>query len=140
MLDSSIDLIDKVAPKDVKRSTKDEVNIKMQQAKSSNNNALTNKAISAEEANIMRKNIQQVNAKAAEKNKYKSLPGFDRFKLNLYNTVRDQVAAVRQEYQDYSEVNAEYEGEDIIMKADVMKDIPDEAIPSIDIYIDRSGS
>lgn len=139
MLDSSIDLIDKVSPKDVKRSTKDEVNIKIQQTKS-NNNALSNKAISAEEANILRKNIQQVNAREAEKNKYTSLPGFDRFKLNLYNTVRDQVAAVRQEYQDYSEVNAEYEGEDIIMKADVMKDIPDEAIPSIDIYIDRSGS
>jgi hypothetical protein len=47
---------------------------------------------------------------------------------------------IRQEYQTYDEINAEYESEDVIMRADVVKELPNEAIPIIDVYFDVSGS
>lgn len=47
---------------------------------------------------------------------------------------------VRQEYQSYEEINPEYESEDIIMKADIIRDLPEEAIPIIDVYFDVSAS
>lgn len=45
-----------------------------------------------------------------------------------------------QEYQSYDEINPEYEDENIIMKADVQRMIPDEVIPSVAVFFDQSSS
>jgi hypothetical protein len=47
---------------------------------------------------------------------------------------------VRQEYQTYNEINAEYESEDVIMKADAIQEIPEEVKPIVDLYFDVSSS
>jgi len=50
------------------------------------------------------------------------------------------VELVLQDYQDYSEINPEYEDEDIIMKADVQKVLPNEEIPTVAVFFDQSTS
>ena len=52
-----------------------------------------------------------------ELNKYNSPETLDSLKIDFENCIRDQVEMVMQEYQSYDEINPEYEGEDIIMKA-----------------------
>ena len=45
-----------------------------------------------------------------------------------------------QDYLTYDEINPEYELEDVIMKTEVQRMIPDEAIPTIAVFFDKSGS
>ena len=45
-----------------------------------------------------------------------------------------------QDYLTYDEINPEYELEDVIMKAEVQRMMPDEAIPTIAVFFDKSGS
>lgn len=47
---------------------------------------------------------------------------------------------VEYEDQTYDEINTEYEGEDIIYKADVTKQELSENLPIINVYFDQSGS
>ena len=47
---------------------------------------------------------------------------------------------VMQDYLTYDEINPEYELEDVIMKTEVQRMIPDEAIPTIAVFFDKSGS
>ena len=47
---------------------------------------------------------------------------------------------VMQDYLTYDEINPEYELEDVIMKAEVQRMMPDEAIPTIAVFFDKSGS
>jgi hypothetical protein len=60
--------------------------------------------------------------------------------MNFYSAINNQVEDIRMEYQSYDEINAEYESEDAIMKADIVKELPSEAKPIIDVFFDQSGS
>lgn len=86
------------------------------------------------------KDILHARARKKEAEKYSSYATLDDFEIDFEQCIADQVDVVWQDYQDYSEINPEYEGEDIIYKADIRKQLPDDVIPSIDVYFDRSGS
>ena len=68
------------------------------------------------------------------------MSGIKDFELDFEGCIRDQVELVSQDYLTYDEINPEYELEDIIMKAEVPRMIPDEAIPTIAVFFDKSGS
>ena len=104
------------------------------------NNPLTAQELNAEDNVELQKEIQAKKAREKEINKYRNFKSLDDLKLNLYNAVKFQVDIIRKEYQSYDEINPEYESEDIVMRADIVKDLPDEAIPIIDVYFDVSGS
>jgi hypothetical protein len=88
----------------------------------------------------LQKDYQKKKAREAEKARYNSFGTLRDFEMNLYSAINNQIEAVRQEYQSYDEINAEYESEDAIMKADLVKELPAEAKPIIDVYFDQSGS
>ena len=102
----------------------------------------TLKELEAEDDVALEKDFRKEKAREKENAKYtKDKVGtLDEFKLNFYNAIKHQVEMVIQEYQSYNEINAEYESEDVIMKADLTQEIPEEVIPVIDIYFDVSGS
>ena len=82
----------------------------------------------------------QRRAKEQELDKYNNLAGIKDFELDFEGCIRDQVEMVMQDYLTYDEINPEYELEDVIMKAEVQRMMPDEAIPTIAIFFDKSGS
>lgn len=96
--------------------------------------------LAAEVSVEAQKDYQKKKAREKEKAKYSSFKSLEDFKLNFYSAINNQVEILRQELQTYDEINNEYESENIIMKADVMKEVEDEAIPSVDVYFDVSGS
>ena len=82
----------------------------------------------------------QRRAKEQELDKYNNLSGIKDFELDFEGCIRDQVEMVMQDYLTYDEINPEYELEDVIMKTEVQRMIPDEAIPTIAVFFDKSGS
>ena len=68
---------------------------------------------------------------------YKSV---DSFFVDLSDTIKNEITMAEVEAQSYREINPEYEGEDIIMKADVTDLVPQENKPNIAFFFDMSGS
>jgi len=85
------------------------------------------------------KDHKVVKAKKSENQKYKG-KSIQAFELNLYNTIAHEIDLVKQNSKTYNEINTDYEDDDIILKADVVKNIEEEKIPIIDFYFDVSGS
>ena len=83
---------------------------------------------------------KEIALRQKELDKYNNYKSIEQFKINFYNAINDQVETIKQQYKSYGEINPEYEGEDIIVKADVEKQLPDESIPIINFYFDVSGS
>lgn len=135
-LNSIYDLIDQVEAPDYV----DDLASRKAKIKDWSSSPLTAQELAAEDNVEIKKDFQKKKANERETQKYKNIKTIDDFKLNFYKAVKFQVDMVRQEYQSYDEINPEYESEDAIMKADIIKDLPDEAIPIIDIYFDVSQS
>ena len=81
-----------------------------------------------------------MNDREKEAERYRNLESLHDFELDFEGCIRDQVEMVIKEYQDYSEINPEYEDEDIIMKADVQKILPSEELPTVAVFFDQSTS
>ena len=100
----------------------------------------TLKELEAEGDFVVSKDVQKVVARDKEKQKYTKVGTLEQFKLNFYRAISNQVEMVRQEVLSYLEINPEYESEDVIVKAEIMKEIPDIVIPTVDVYFDVSAS
>lgn len=137
-INSTYDLIDQVEALDYE----DEEELKKKKAKVGqwSTDPKTLKELEAEDDVALEKDFRKEKAREKENTKYAKVGTLDEFKLNFYNAIKHQVEMVIQEYQSYNEINAEYESEDVIMKADLTQEIPEEVIPVIDIYFDVSGS
>ena len=96
--------------------------------------------IQAEDNLELQKDYQQKKARDAAKARYSSMGSLQDFQMDFYAAINNQIETIRQEYQSYDEINVEYESEDAIMKADLEKELPAEAIPIVDVYFDVSGS
>ena len=96
--------------------------------------------LQAEDSLELQKDYQKKKAREAAKAKYSSMGTLKDFEMDFYAAINNQIEMVRQEYQSYDEINTEYESEDAIMKADLVKELPAEAIPIVDVYFDVSGS
>lgn len=69
--------------------------------------------------------------------KYKTLADF---KINFYKTIKDQVQEVEERSQSWSAINRRYDGTGLIVKGNKNEKLPTELIPSVDVYVDCSGS
>jgi hypothetical protein len=136
MSDETIDRIEKVK----KIDTIDNVDEIKADFKSWADNPIVRQELEDEEKQNVQKGVLAQRASEKEVEKYNNLPTLKDFEIDFENCIRDQVELVMKDYQDYSEINPEYEDEDIIMKADVQKIIPSEDIPSIAIFFDQSSS
>ena len=96
--------------------------------------------LQAEDSLELQKDYQKKKARDAAKARYSNMGTLKDFEMDFYAAINNQIEMVRQEYQSYDEINTEYESEDAIMKADLVKELPAEAIPIVDVYFDVSGS
>ena len=137
-INSTYDLIDQVEALDYE----DAEELKKKKAKVGqwSTDPKTLKELEDEDNVSLEKDFRKEKAREKENTKYAKVGTLDEFKINFYNAIKHQVEMVIQEYQSYNEINAEYESEDVIMKADLTQEIPEEVIPVIDVYFDVSGS
>ena len=121
-------------------TTIDDVEGRKAKVKSWADNQVSRQELSDEESQNAQHDILQRRAKEQELDKYNNLSGIKDFELDFEGCIRDQVEMVMQDYLTYDEINPEYELEDVIMKTEVQRMIPDEAIPTIAVFFDKSGS
>ena len=134
--DETIDKINKIK----QITTIDDVEGRKAKVKSWADNQVSRQELSDEESQNVQHDVLQRRAKEQELDKYNNLSGIKDFELDFEGCIRDQVEMVMQDYLTYDEINPEYELEDVIMKAEVQRMIPDEAIPTIAVFFDKSGS
>ena len=134
--DETIDKINKI--KQV--TTIDDVEGRKAKVKSWADNQVSRQELSDEESQNAQHDVLQRRAKEQELDKYNNLAGIKDFEIDFEGCIRDQVEMVMQDYLTYDEINPEYELEDVIMKAEVQRMMPDEAIPTIAVFFDKSGS
>ena len=134
--DETIDRINKIK----QITTITDVEGKRAKVKSWSDNQVSRQELSDEESQNAQHDILQRRAKEQELDKYNNLSGIKDFELDFEGCIRDQVEMVMQDYLTYDEINPEYELEDVIMKAEVQRMMPDEAIPTIAVFFDKSGS
>lgn len=134
--DETIDKINKIK----QITTIDDVEGRKAKVKSWADNQVSRQELSDEESQNAQHDVLQRRAKEQELNKYNNLAGIKDFELDFEGCIRDQVELVMQDYLTYDEINPEYELEDVIMKAEVQRMMPDEAIPTIAVFFDKSGS
>ena len=134
--DETIDKINKIK----QITTIDDVEGRKAKVKSWADNQVSRQELSDEESQNAQHDVLQRRAKEQELNKYNNLAGIKDFEIDFEGCIRDQVEMVMQDYLTYDEINPEYELEDVIMKAEVQRMMPDEAIPTIAVFFDKSGS
>lgn len=134
--DETIDKINKIK----QITTIDDVEGRKAKVKSWANNQVSRQELSDEESQNAQHDVLQRRAKEQELDKYNNLAGIKDFEIDFEGCIRDQVEMVMQDYLTYDEINPEYELEDVIMKAEVQRMMPDEAIPTIAVFFDKSGS
>ena len=134
--DETIDKINKIK----QITTIDDVDGRKAKVKSWADNQVSRQELSDEESQNAQHDVLQRRAKEQELDKYNNLAGIKDFEIDFEGCIRDQVEMVMQDYLTYDEINPEYELEDVIMKAEVQRMMPDEAIPTIAVFFDKSGS
>lgn len=134
--DETIDKINKIK----QITTIDDVEGRKAKVKSWADNQVSRQELSDEESQNAQHDVLQRRAKEQELDKYNNLSGIKDFELDFEGCIRDQVELVMQDYLTYDEINPEYELEDVIMKTEVQRMIPDESIPTIAVFFDKSGS
>ena len=132
----TIDRINKIK----KITTINDIEGKKAEVKSWAENQVARQELEDEESQNAQHDILQRRAKEQELDKYNHLDGIKDFELDFEGCIRDQVEMVMQDYLTYDEINPEYELEDVIMKAEVQRMIPDDAVPTIAVFFDKSGS
>ena len=133
-----IDMIDEVDKLDIIDSEDKKKRLdKIQQIKT---DPALQKELQKEDNVEIAKDFQKKKARDRENDKYAKYRSIEQFKINFYNAINDQVEMMKVHLRNYSEINPEYEDENIITKADIDKNVWDEAIPTINFYFDCSGS
>lgn len=135
-INDTYDLIDQVDPV----TYIDDMDDRAARIKDWSSDPLSIQELQAEDNVELQKDRQKVKARDAAKARYNNYGSLRDFEMNFYSAINNQVEDIRVEYQSYDEINAEYESEDAIMKADIVKELPNEAKPIIEVFFDQSGS
>jgi hypothetical protein len=135
-INDTYDLIDQADPV----TYIDDMDDRAARIKDWSSDPLSIQELQAEDNVELQKDRQKVKARDAAKARYSNYGSLRDFEMNFYSAINNQVEDIRMEYQSYDEINAEYESEDAIMKADLVKEIPNEAKPIIEVFFDQSGS
>ena len=98
--------------------------------------------LNQEDSQIVGTERRAVKASEREKAKYTSgnFKSVADFKINFYKAIKDQVEEIEQEDQSWSVINRRHDGTDRVIKGNRNEKLPNNLIPTIDIYIDCSGS
>lgn len=141
LIDSVLSRVEKV--KKVEYSSDLETRVKEIQADAGN--ALKNRELDAEDNKILapeRAERKEKKRQEHEKNKYNpsNFKGLDAFKFNFYNAIKDQVNEMEDDEETWSAIDRRFEDDKSIVVRG--KEVVDkyEDLPSIDIFIDQSGS
>ncbi len=135
-INDTYDLIDQADPV----TYIDDMDDRAARIKDWSSDPLSIQELQAEDNVELQKDRQRVKALDAAKARYNNYGSLRDFEMNFYSAINNQVEDIRIEYQSYDEINAEYESEDAIMKADLVKELPNEAKPIIEVFFDQSGS
>jgi hypothetical protein len=135
-INDTYDLIDQVDPV----TYIDDMDDRAARIKDWSSDPLSIQELQAEDNVELQKDRQKVKARDAAKARYNNYGSLRDFEMNFYSAINNQVEDIRVEYQSYDEINTEYESEDAIMKADIVKELPSEAKPIIEVFFDQSGS
>ena len=135
-INDTYDLIDQADPV----TYIDDMDDRAARIKDWSSDPLSIQELQAEDNVELQKDRQKVKARDAAKARYSNYGSLQDFEMNFYSAINNQVEDLRIEYQSYDEINAEYESEDAIMKADIVKELPNEAKPIIEVFFDQSGS
>jgi hypothetical protein len=135
-INSTYDLIDQADPV----TYIDDMDDRAARIKDWSSDPLSIQELQAEDNVELQKDYQKTKARDAAKARYSNMGTLKDFEMDFHSAINNQIEMVRQEYQSYDEINTEYDSEDILMKADLVKELPAEAIPIVDVYFDVSGS
>ena len=135
-INDTYDLIDQADPV----TYIDDMDDRAARIKDWSSDPLSIQELQAEDNVELQKDRQRVKARDAAKARYNNYGSLRDFEMIFYSAINNQVEDIRIEYQSYDEINAEYESEDVIMKADLVKELPNEAKPIIEVFFDQSGS
>ena len=142
LINSSLDLADKV----IKVSYSNDLDSRIKEIKADANNTLKNRELDAEDNAIINKERKdKIAANETESDRYDSaranLKSMQSFSKTIYRAIADQVDSVEDEEDSWSAIDRRHEDDpSIIVPGKKLDDLPEGEIPSIDLYIDQSGS
>ena len=133
-----LDQIDSVVP--VKYST--DVQGRIDAIKADATSTLSKREIDAEDAANIRADRKHAEANQRELNKYdtKRLKGMEAFAKLLYKAIEDQVKEVEADEETYSALDRRHEDDPLLVKKGIRLDSKKGDIPTVDVYLDCSGS
>lgn len=142
LINSSLDLADKV----IKVSYSNDLDSRIKEIKADANNTLKNRELDAEDNAIINKERKdKIAANETESDRYEStrasLKSMQSFSKTIYRAIADQIDSIEDEEDSWSAIDRRHEDDpSIIVPGKKLDDLPEGEIPSIDLYIDQSGS
>ena len=142
LINSSLDLADKV----IKVSYSNDLDSRIKEIKADANNTLKNRELDAEDNAIINKERKdKIAANETESDRYDSaranLKSMQSFSKTIYRAIADQIDSIEDEEDSWSVIDRRHEDDpSIIVPGKKLDDLPEGEIPSIDLYIDQSGS
>lgn len=142
LINSSLDLANEV----IKVSYSTDLPSRIKEIKADASNTLKNRELDAEDNAIINKERKdKIAANETESDRYEStrssLKSMQAFSKAIYRAIADQVDSVEDEEDSWSVIDRRHEDDpSIIVPGKKMDDLPEGEIPSVDLYIDQSGS
>ena len=142
LINSSLDLANEV----IKVSYSTDLPSRIKEIKADASSTLKNRELDAEDNAIINKERKdKIAANETESDRYErtrsSLKSMQSFSKTIYRAIADQVDSIEDEEDSWSVIDRRHEDDpSIIVPGKKMDDLPEGEIPSIDLYIDQSGS
>lgn len=140
LVNSSLDLADKV----IKVSYSTDLDSRIKEIQASANDTLKNRELDAEDNAILNKERKdKIMANETESDRYRNsnLKSMQSFSKTIYRAIKDQIDTIEDEEDTWSAIDKRHEDDpSIIVPGKKMDDLPEGEIPSVDLYIDQSGS
>lgn len=142
LINSSLDLANEV----IKVSYSTDLPSRIKEIKADASSTLKNRELDAEDNAIINKERKdKIAANETESDRYErtrsSLKSMQSFSKTIYRAIADQVDSIEDEEDSWSVIDRRHEDDpSIIVPGKKIDDLPEGEIPSIDLYIDQSGS
>lgn len=142
LINSSLDLADEV----IKVSYSTDLPSRIKEIKADASSTIKNRELDAEDNAIINKERKnKIAANETESDRYErtraNLKSMQSFSKTIYRAIADQIDSIEDEEDSWSAIDRRHEDDpSIIVPGKKLDDLPEGEIPSIDLYIDQSGS
>lgn len=142
LINSSLDLADEV----IKVSYSADLPSRIKEIKADASSTIKNRELDAEDNAIINKERKdKIAANETESDRYEraraNLKSMQSFSKTIYRAIADQIDSIEDEEDSWSAIDRRHEDDpSIIVPGKKLDDLPEGEIPSIDLYIDQSGS